>query len=81
MSDLDWRDDANCRDVDPELFFPEKSPGTGRRVPKIVAVICGNCKVRAACLNYAIRKPENFGIWGGLNADQLRALRRKRRVS
>ncbi len=58
-----WREIALCREVDPEIMFPEKggSAKPGKR-------ICGLCSVRAACLVDALTFPQSedrFGILGG----------------
>jgi hypothetical protein len=36
--------------------------------------VCANCPVRVDCLEYAIAADE-WGIWGGLDREQRRALR------
>lgn len=67
-----WAKDGACAGEDPELFFPLKNdPGdTARQV-------CARCGVREECLAYALDADEKFGIWGGLDENQRRALRRK----
>ena len=59
---LAWQADALCAQTDPEAFFPEKG-GSTRDAKRI----CGQCNVRAECLEYALRNDERFGIWGGLS--------------
>jgi WhiB family redox-sensing transcriptional regulator len=67
-----WQDSALCREVDPEMFFPEKGerPTDPRRV-------CFACQVRAECLEYALANGERYGIWGGTTETQRRRLRRE----
>ncbi|QFG11146.1 hypothetical protein PBI_QUEENHAZEL_40 [Mycobacterium phage QueenHazel] len=67
----DWRDQALCAQVDPEIFFPDagKSPAPARKM-------CARCEVRAECLQSALERDEEFGIWGGLTWGQRRALQR-----
>jgi WhiB family redox-sensing transcriptional regulator len=36
--------------------------------------ICADCPVRRECLEYALRVREPFGIWGGLNESERRAI-------
>jgi WhiB family transcriptional regulator, redox-sensing transcriptional regulator len=36
--------------------------------------ICAGCPVQRECLEYALRVREPFGIWGGLNETERRAL-------
>jgi WhiB family transcriptional regulator, redox-sensing transcriptional regulator len=72
----DWRLDAACRDVDPELFFPE--PG---QAPQAAAAkqVCAGCVVRGPCLEAALHGPQarddHAGIFAGTTARQRVALR------
>lgn len=67
----EWQDRALCAQTDPESFFPEKG-GSTREAKRI----CGDCEVRADCLEYALAQDERFGIWGGLSERERRRLRR-----
>lgn len=71
-----WLDRAACREVDPEIFFPT---GTGvlaeRQVVRAKAV-CQGCPVRSECLHWAQFHASGDGVWGGLDADERRELRR-----
>jgi len=66
--------EALCAEVDPDLFYPEKgeSSASAKRV-------CRLCPVQLACLRYALRTEQQWGIWGGLSARELRKLRVDRR--
>jgi WhiB family transcriptional regulator, redox-sensing transcriptional regulator len=72
----DWRLDAACAEVDPELFFPE----TGQ-VPQAAAAkqVCAGCAVRGPCLEAALHGPQarddHTGIFAGTTARQRVALR------
>jgi WhiB family transcriptional regulator, redox-sensing transcriptional regulator len=72
----DWRLDAACADVDPELFFPD----TGQ-VPQATAAkaVCAGCAVRGPCLEAALHGPQarddHTGIFAGTTARQRVALR------
>jgi WhiB family transcriptional regulator, redox-sensing transcriptional regulator len=73
-SERDWRLEAACRDVDPELFFPE----TGQ-VPQSTAAkqVCAGCAVRGPCLAAALHGPQaredHTGIFAGTTArDRVR---------
>ena len=60
----DWYSRANCRGVDPELFFPER--GVDEIVTRRAALaVCAGCEVREQCLSAAIDQQERWGIWGG----------------
>jgi WhiB family redox-sensing transcriptional regulator len=63
---------ALCAQVDPEIFFPASGEcsGPARRV-------CGACPVRVDCLAGALARREQYGVWGGLTASELRVARRR----
>jgi WhiB family redox-sensing transcriptional regulator len=72
----DWRLDAACADVDPELFFPD----TGQ-VPQAAQAkaVCAGCAVRGPCLEAALHGPQarddHTGIFAGTTARERVALR------
>lgn len=70
-----WREDALCRQVDPDLFMPEVGGSTteARRT-------CMACEVRRQCLDYAVDTAQHWGVWGGLGQQELRRLIRARRA-
>lgn len=72
-NDRGWSEQANCRGVDPDLFYPERGVSTAE--PKRV---CSGCVVRDDCLEYALVNGEKFGIWGGLSERERRRIRRQR---
>lgn len=75
----DWRDLAVCRQVDPELFFPEADRGAIYEAQVAAAKrVCAVCPVRAECLAYALRAIGD-GIAGGLTPEERRGLRRPAR--
>ena len=61
----DWMADANCLDEDPELFFL----GTPNAIAAAKAV-CGGCKVRVECEQYAKDIGADFGVWGKKTEDE-----------
>jgi WhiB family transcriptional regulator, redox-sensing transcriptional regulator len=69
--DGSWFDRGPCRQVDPELFFPDKG-GSTRDAKRI----CRSCPVRSECLEYALENDERFGVWGGLSERERRGLKR-----
>lgn len=75
MTAHNWRDDAACLGTDPEAFFPGKHIGAGP-----AREICKRCPVRSECLNTAIANDEGFGIFGGLNRNERKALQRRRKL-
>lgn len=59
----DWKKDAVCATVDPELFYPEPYEHGKRAQAK---AICAVCPVKVECLEYALDVGDKFGIMGGL---------------
>jgi WhiB family transcriptional regulator, redox-sensing transcriptional regulator len=67
-------EESACRGEDPELFYAESGAAITR-----AKSFCGQCDVRAACLEWAINR-EEFGVWGGTTARERAAIRRERGV-
>lgn len=63
----DWRDDAACREYDPELWFPVGSGHAAQEQEEAAKHICGGCPVRPECLDWAIASGQSSGVWGGLS--------------
>lgn len=55
----DWHEQAACRGLGPDLFFP---PVTARTAPEAVAV-CRDCPVAEECSEAG--ENERHGVWGG----------------
>jgi WhiB family redox-sensing transcriptional regulator len=67
-----WRDQAACRDVvtaDYDPFFAD----TAELQAEAIA-ICAACPVRDACLTFAVRTGQQYGIWGGQPQQMIRRL-------
>lgn len=75
---MDWRTSSACRDEDPELFFPIGTTGPAVEQMDAAKRICNVCPVREECLEFALATNQDAGIWGGLNEDERRTLRRQR---
>jgi WhiB family redox-sensing transcriptional regulator len=77
-ADYTWRSKAICKDTDPDLFFPVGT--TGHALVQIARAkeVCGECPVRANCLDYALETNQDAGIWGGLAEEERRMIRRER---
>jgi len=71
-----WRRFAACRDADVTVFFPVGS--TGQAVGQIASAkrICATCPVAEECLVFAVTTNQEFGVWGGLDEDERRQVRR-----
>jgi WhiB family redox-sensing transcriptional regulator len=72
---MDWRHRAACVDEDPELFFPVGEDGPAIRQTNKAKTVCRDCSVRAECLRWALDHGEDYGVWGGISADERRMLR------
>ena len=70
---LNWMDDALCREVGPEVFFPESE-----MQPRAALEVCRRCDVEIECLEYALSIGPVAGIWGGTTEADRRRLRRRR---
>jgi WhiB family redox-sensing transcriptional regulator len=70
----DWRDDASCRETDPEIFFPVGSSAFSRQQETAAKRVCAGCPVRVECLTWALESGQYTGVWGGLSEDERRGL-------
>lgn len=59
----DWRQQAACQDMDPNLFMPEGWQCTARA--SFVFPVCEGCPVRRECLRSALDGQDVQGVWGG----------------
>lgn len=67
----DWVEQAACRGLNPDLWFP----GQGDNVTYRTAVtVCAGCPVQTECLDYAVSNRIRCGIWGGLGEHRRRSL-------
>ncbi len=90
MSKGEWQEQAACRGVDLEVFFPHLEPGRklGDHLSAKVArakSFCHVCPVRQQCLALALTAEGasaeglRFGVFGGLTPNERAALRPKMR--
>ncbi|HJR45509.1 MAG TPA: WhiB family transcriptional regulator [Actinomycetota bacterium] len=73
-SNQEWQDDAACRHIAVELFFPP-----AEQESEVAKSVCAGCTVRQPCLEFALAEGERFGIWGGLTSQERRSVAAKRR--
>jgi WhiB family transcriptional regulator, redox-sensing transcriptional regulator len=71
-----WQSLGRCLDEDPELFFPVGSTGPAVQQVTEAKAVCRTCRVQAQCLEWALEQGIGHGVWGGLDGDERRALRR-----
>jgi WhiB family redox-sensing transcriptional regulator len=56
-----WQEDAACRGIEPEIFFPVSDEEAGP-----AKAICGTCTVEEHCLLFSFQNRERYGVWGGV---------------
>lgn len=76
---LDWHAFAACADMGWETFFPVGA-GPGTRDTRAAKRVCYQCPVINDCLEWALVNYADDGIWGGLDEDERRRLRRGRGI-
>lgn len=74
---MDWREQAACLSADPELFFPVGNTGSALDQIERAKAVCARCPVTEMCLQYAMDTNQDYGVWGGLNEDERRTLKRR----
>ncbi|MGP3979842.1 WhiB family transcriptional regulator [Streptomyces sp. KR80] len=74
---MNWRQDAACRNADPELFFPIGNSGPAAVQVQQAKALCRRCPVTDQCLDWALENNQESGIWGGLEEEERRALRHR----
>jgi WhiB family redox-sensing transcriptional regulator len=73
---MTWRQQAACRGLEPEIFFPATDEEAGA-----AKAVCAVCSVRESCLEHALHNREKEGIWGGATERERRRILRQRRKS
>lgn len=69
---LDWQQEALCRGVDPEVFFPVSEDDAWR-----AKEICGMCAVQQRCLVESLQRRERYGVWGGVTEKERQEMFRR----
>lgn len=77
--DVRWHAEAACRGVGADVFFPAGGSGNPINWGPALAT-CARCPVRSACLDYALRTDQRYGVWGMCTPADLDAIRRGRRA-
>ena len=75
-----WWHHAACRHLGPDLFHPEKGPGSMTDYTAALAV-CADCPVRANCLHDQLTSTSgdsrfDLGVWGGTSVKERRRIRK-----
>jgi WhiB family redox-sensing transcriptional regulator len=71
---LEWQEEALCREVDGDMFFPLKGGST-----RAAKAVCRRCPVTLSCLEWALDTNERHGIYGGYSERERRTLANQRR--
>lgn len=74
-----WAEQAACIGLDPELFFPVGTSEQALEQTRRAKAVCDACPVRDACLRWSLDTCQDAGVWGGLDEEERRAIRRQRR--
>ena len=88
-----WRNSAECRDEDPNMFDPAQAIMTAyynarpedKLHPKFDMIrramaTCGRCAVKEACLSAALENNEEVMIWGGMTVNERKLLKKSARL-
>jgi WhiB family redox-sensing transcriptional regulator len=67
-----WRDEAACRDVVTADYDPFFADAKDLQAEAIAICLC--CPVHDACLTFAVRTGQQYGIWGGQPQQIIRSL-------
>jgi WhiB family transcriptional regulator, redox-sensing transcriptional regulator len=67
-----WRNQAACLEVVSTDYDPFFSDAKDLQAEAIA--ICATCPVRDACLTFAVRTGQQYGIWGGQPQQVIRSL-------
>jgi WhiB family redox-sensing transcriptional regulator len=70
-----WKALGRCRGEDPEMFFPVDGSGF-----VVARELCRRCRVRQACLEYALDQHIEHGVWGGVSERERQRINRLRRL-
>lgn len=74
--DAPWRQEAACKELDSNLFFP--GPGASKHRIQAAKNVCRVCPVITECLDYALETGSHGGIWGGMVERERQNARRRR---
>lgn len=70
-----WADRAACRDhEDADTFFDDEF-----LMRQVALPICGGCPVKSECLEFALDRGMDDGVWGGMMPKDRALLRRRMR--
>jgi WhiB family redox-sensing transcriptional regulator len=65
-----WYAEAECKGLDPSLFYPDRGESTDE-----AKQVCAQCPVATECAEHALATQERNGVWGGTSERQRKAMR------
>lgn len=80
MEAQDWRAEAACRDMDPEMFSPASYQGPGEAQAQAAKAVCAGCRVAEQCLAGAMGEGDDVTVRGGMTPDERRKLKGRLRL-
>jgi WhiB family redox-sensing transcriptional regulator len=72
-----WYHRAACAEADPRIFFPVGTGADALKAEAEAKSICARCPVCAECRRFALVTNQQYGIWGGLDEEERRVVRRE----
>lgn len=70
-----WWDKGACKGVDQAVFFPPDG-GSADDLYAAGKELCARCFVRDECLDDALSRKDQWGLWGGMTPDERKRLLR-----
>ena len=74
---IDWMDEANCKNMDTNLFFPN----LGQNYDPFIEEVCMECSVIEECAWYANETSADFGMFGGMSPNDRHKWRKKNDIT
>lgn len=68
-----WAGWAACAGSPTHLFYPRKHIKAAE-----AKAICARCPVASQCLEEALDRGDQYGIWGGMSVEERKAYKRER---
>lgn len=60
----------------PDAFFGDSAAGAAMSDIRMAKQMCNLCPIRRECATYAIEADEEWGVWGGLSAQERKRYKR-----
>ena len=81
--DNDWYEHAQCKGQTDKFLFKRYRGINGRALNQQVEEakrVCIGCPVQMRCLRFAVKNNIKFGIWGGVDIENLHNVKHKRPI-